>query len=211
MKKRNAALVVVVVGSLGLLAAANLLHSFGGVNYYAPQLTYNRSDIRAVAGVFSDIFVGRVVKKIGTQDGGGGPVSTLYSVIVVDSLKGDAKGTVTVRQLGGYHNFQWTVIEGDLGEVSPIFDRKKLKESFLQPGETYLLVTSYSSEKDRYTMGWGPEPTRPLNIDSSATDAEARVAAAQDAYVKDMIEAIADPKDPNDSEKGTNRKKQNNE
>ena len=64
---------------------------------------------------------------------------TQFSVEILNSIKGDLGGTVTVSQSGGYDRFEGrgVRVEGD---------------PLLQPGQQRLFVTSYDAQEDWYII-----------------------------------------------------------
>lgn len=86
-------------------------------------------DDRQVAHFADDIFVGRVAKVLTADEDA---TRSRFSVQVVHSLKGEARGERVVRQLGGQFGNEVVVVEG---------------EELLQVGRLYLLATSDSLEE----------------------------------------------------------------
>lgn len=103
------------------------------------------TDERQLVGFATNVFVGRVVEKVGAE---GAPLSgpgdqvmprTQFSVAVLENIKGDLSGEVTVSQTGGYDGSE---------------DRRvRVKgDPLLQPGQQRLFVTSYDGQEDWYTI-----------------------------------------------------------
>lgn len=114
------------------------------VNY-----AFEPTDERQLVGFATNVFVGRVVEKVGTE---GAPLSgpgdramprTQFSVAVLNNIKGDLGGQVTVSQTGGYDRVtdRQVRVEGD---------------PFLTPEREYLLITSYDREEGWYTIAAQP-------------------------------------------------------
>jgi hypothetical protein len=106
---------------------------------------FEPSDKRQLVGFATNVFVGRVVEKVGTE---GAPLSgpgdevvprTQFSVEVLKNIKGDLSGHVTVSQTGGYD-------KAESGEVRVEGD------PLLKPGQEHLFVTSYVREEDWYAI-----------------------------------------------------------
>nr|MDQ5818384.1 hypothetical protein [Actinomycetota bacterium] len=98
------------------------------------------TDERQLVGSATNVFVGRVIGKVGAE---GAPLSgpgervvprTQFSVVVLENIKGDLGGEVTVSQTGGYDKSvgREVRIEGD-----PI----------LKPDQELLFATSYNPEE----------------------------------------------------------------
>ena len=117
-----------------------------GCGAVSPRMTsswsFDQSDIRKVVGVSSHIFVGRVVAEVGNEgiptSGGDTVPRTQFSVEVLENVKGELSGTVTVNQMGGADDGGINVaLEGD---------------TLLEVGRTYLLATWYSSDDNWYSI-----------------------------------------------------------
>ena len=103
------------------------------------------TDEEQLVGFASNVFVGRVVGKVGAE---GAPLSgpgdevvprTQFSVAVLKNIKGDLRGEVTVSQTGGYDSVQGrgVRVEGD---------------PMLEPGQQRLFVTSHDEREGWYTI-----------------------------------------------------------
>ncbi len=134
--KLNTFLVFLIVA--GLLGTA---FYFFQVNYFDAEqgITHidyaiNISDDRELVGFASDVFIGKVIEQVSTSKE---PyLQTHFSVEVIETIKGNATGTVIVNQFGGYeYVFVWKYLS--LGEG----------DELLQPGETYLFVTKGNDER----------------------------------------------------------------
>lgn len=94
---------------------------------------FDGAETRKLVGFATHVFVGRVVRAIGTDSlpdtAPGGPETpvTRFAVEVGENIKGRAGGTVTVNQMGG-HDSEGTLM---LFEGDPL----------LVPGQEYLFVT----------------------------------------------------------------------
>ena len=84
-------------------------------------------DARRLVGFAEDVFFGEVLDAGKTSDGEPLP-QTDYQVQVVDTIKGDAAGVVTVTQEGGYvaERNELRLMEGD---------------TLIEPGHVYLFAT----------------------------------------------------------------------
>jgi hypothetical protein len=111
------------------------------------EVALDPQDERQVVGGSTDVFFGRVIGRTGSEAAPQfGPrglqnPQTQYAVEVTQIVKGDATGTVTVNQLGGY---------GDDGQAD--FPRVPGGDGFLEAGREYLLATKYVEEKDWYQI-----------------------------------------------------------
>jgi hypothetical protein len=134
------------------------------------------TDERQLVGTATNVFVGRVIGKAGAE---GAPLSgpgdrvvprTQFSVVVLENIKGDLGGEVTVSQTGGYdksvgHEVR---IEGD-----PI----------LKPGQELLFATSYNPEEGWYTIAAQPFGTVPIEDQQQRTDLVERFEQAREQRI----------------------------
>ena len=130
---------------LGTLLCAIAVTGCGAaVPQTAGSWSFDHEDIRKVVGASNHIFVGRVVAVVGRK---GIPTSgpgnefipqTQFSVEVLENIKGELSGTVTVNQMGGTDaSGAVVVVEGD---------------TLLEVGKTYLLATWHSSDDGWYSI-----------------------------------------------------------
>jgi hypothetical protein len=119
--------------------------SSGDVINMEVDYAFEPSNKRQLVGFATNVFVGRVVEKVGAE---GAPLSgpgdevvprTQFSVEVLKNIKGDLNGQVTVSQTGGYD-------KAESGEVRVEGD------PLLKPGQERLFVTSYVREEGWYAI-----------------------------------------------------------
>jgi hypothetical protein len=116
-------------------------------NGTAKAVALEPQDERQVVGGSSDVFFGLVIERTGSEAGppvgprGAREPQTQYAVEVTQIIKGDATGTITVNQTGGY---------GDDGSLE--FPRVPGGDRFLEARREYLLATQYVEEKDWYQI-----------------------------------------------------------
>lgn len=134
---------------IGPVIAASLALGIFGPNYFLnnpPENPIIRTmetntviDIynpREVVGFSDNVFLGKVIKQVGTKSLNGYP-ETQFEVEVLDNIKGELKGTIKVNQQGGYD-----------GEYLILMEDDKL----LVEGQTYLFATRYLKEENWYTV-----------------------------------------------------------
>ena len=130
---------------------------------------FDVSDDRLLVGFADDVFVGRVLGKVGEE---GRPTSdpdhtiaqTQFAVEVIEGVKGNPAGTATVNQLGGHQEYaadrdypEFGVRKGDRVRELVLFDGDPL----LEPGREYLLVTKRNPREGRHEIaaaGFGDVP-----------------------------------------------------
>lgn len=98
--------------------------------------TFDVSDPNRLVGWADSVFVGKVVEQFGTKSLGGLP-ETQFKVEVMDTIKGDVKGTVIVNQQGGYEGKELVLVEND---------------PLLENGKSYLFITKYLKEEKWHTL-----------------------------------------------------------
>ncbi len=134
------------------------------------------TDERQLVGSATNVFVGKVFGKAGAE---GAPLSgpgdrvmprTQFSVVVLENIKGDLGGEVTVSQTGGYDKSvgREVRIEGD-----PI----------LKPGQELLFATSYNPEEGWYTIAAQPFGTVPIEDEQQRTDLVERFEQAREEQI----------------------------
>lgn len=120
------------------------------VDHIETLAAFDTSDERKLVGFADNVFVGRVEERVGDEplesqvvpdpDGPEGPApstpQTQFSVEVLDNVKGQLNGTVTVSQTGGRVPGENAVA---LNNDDPL----------LQPGQTVLFATRFDSGR-----GW---------------------------------------------------------
>lgn len=144
------------------------------------QYAADFSDDKVLVGASHNIFVGKVVRQIGTKDLGIGP-ETQFEVDVIDNIKGDLKGTVTVDEQGGYENGTLYVVDDDTASTA-----KDGSGYLLQTGSTYLLATRYNSNQDWYTLNSYPTASKLLSSDANVPDASLVALAESDPRVQQL-------------------------
>ena len=106
-----------------------------------PAYVTDLSNDNKLAGLADNVFFGQVTDKSGQSRVKGLP-ETQFIVTVLENLKGDLSGTVTVNQQGGRQtNGTKFRVQGD--------------PDLLEPGKSYLLVTRSNTAGDRHTNAPG--------------------------------------------------------
>lgn len=107
---------------------------------------FDVTDDRLLVGFAKNVFVGRVTKKAGSDDSvSSGIPYTLFSIQVLENVKGNLDGAITVAQAGGYDPAAGCVMLMDGDEL-------------LKPGQDVLFVTRYDGRNRRHqitTSGYG--------------------------------------------------------
>ncbi len=139
----------------------------GGEAHYPSDF----SDDRNLVGVSQNIFIGKVIGQVKTEDS-----YTQFAVQVIDNVKGNLQGTVNVGVTGGYRNGVFYVHEGN---------------TWLDSGATYLLATRYRSIDGSYRLitfnsdvSW-----KLLSEDSGLATAQLQALAQNDSRVKQLTAA----------------------
>lgn len=122
---------------------------------------FDVDDDRKLVGTADHVFIGRVLRKVGDE---GQPTSdsemdleqTQFAVEVLENIKGNLSGIATVNQDGGYAEYrankdypEYGVRKGDRVRELILVDGDPL----LKPGREYLLVTTFSSQRDWLQIG----------------------------------------------------------
>ena len=170
-------LALAVVGA-GFVLGSILAKGSSGTNVVEVDVAYafEPTDERQLVGFATNVFVGRVIGKVGAE---GAPLSgpgeqvmprTQFYVAVLENIKGDLGGKVTVSQTGGYDKSlgREVRIEGD-----PI----------LKPGQELLFVTNYNPEEGWYTIAAQPFGTVPIEDQQQRTDLVRRFEQAREQQI----------------------------
>jgi hypothetical protein len=134
------------------------------------------TDEEQLVGFATNVFVGRVVEKVGAEgaplSGPGGEVvpRTQFSVAVLENIKGDLGDEVTVSQTGGYDGSEdrRVRVEGD---------------PLLRPGQQGLFVTSHDEREGWYTIVAQPFGDVRIESESQRTDLVEKFERARRAQV----------------------------
>jgi ribosomal protein L7/L12 len=133
------------------------------------SFAFDVSDDRKLVGHADDVFVGLVLRRAGeeglpTSDLGMEMAQTQFAVEVLENIKGELSGAVTVNQLGGYEVYpanrdypEHGVEKGELVREIILVDDNPL----LEPGSQYLFVTNPNLGKEWHQIvaqGFGNLP-----------------------------------------------------
>jgi hypothetical protein len=140
------------------------------------RYAFDAMEPRELVGFATNVFVGQVVEEAGSE---GAPLTgpgeravprTQFSVEVLKNVKGDAEGTVTVSQTGGYDEEEGreVLVEGD---------------SLLQPGKKYLFATSYDREEGWYAVVAQPFGDMLVEGEARRRDVEERFEQAEEEQI----------------------------
>ncbi len=147
-----------------------------GASSIEVRYAFDAMDPRELVGFATNVFVGQVVEEAGSE---GAPLSgpgeivvprTQFFVEVLKNVKGDAEGTVTVSQTGGYDEEEGREVrvEGD---------------SLLEPGKKYMFVTSYNPEEEWYVVVAQPFGDVLVEGEARRRDVEERFEQAEEEQI----------------------------
>jgi len=127
------------------------------------------SNNQILMGASHNVFIGKVLAQVGTNDFMGDP-ATQFSVQIIDNIKGDLNNTVVVNQSGGYKDgVLYVMDEGG---------------ALLQPGATYLLATRYDTDAHYYTLNPHENASKLVSTDNALSIAALRTLIAKDPKVR---------------------------
>ena len=149
---------------------------------------FDIANTKALVANSHNVFVGRVVKQIGTEIEYGGLPLTKFSVEVISNIKGDLRGVVTVGQAGGYKHGKLYVMSGDTMSGSEA-DEKSAEAHLLQPGATYILAVRTDYENKVSEISAPPYDRALISSDKGLSIAQLKTAAAQNARVQEFMKA----------------------
>jgi hypothetical protein len=142
---------IVVIGLVGTGLRTNIIKLPIVKKTISPISLLDTRDDRNVVGAAENVFIGKVIKQTGTGKDKFGFLYTQFEVEVIDNIKGNLSGKVTVEQSAGYINgVLYTVEDGGDGYFEPTGERSGF--SLLKSGATYLLVTGYNTDTLNYYL-----------------------------------------------------------
>jgi hypothetical protein len=170
------------------LCDRNLYNSANPVTMHA-SLAANYADDRVLVGASHAIFIGKVLRQVGTKERGFGP-ETQFAIQIIDNIKGNLKGIVTLDQMGGIRRGVLYITD-DGG----ILSQKDEIDYMLRPGYTYLFATRYNEGENWYTLNSFHTAKKLLSIDENATpealktlvESDTRVHALKEAYPHELL------------------------
>src|SRR3989344_1405046 len=127
------------------------------------------------------VFIGKVVGQVGNKKRLSYP-ETQFEVEVISNIKGSLAGSVVVNQEGGYQDGVLYVVSG--GDV--VGPSRGAEDYLLQPGNTYLLATRYSSQENWYTLNSHPSASKLVSGNSSLTKTQLEEIAKSDSRAKEL-------------------------
>lgn len=160
---------------------------------------FDISDERALVGSADNVFVGRVLRaedKVSSSDTSIAPVpQSQFDVEVIENVKGDLSGTVTVNQAGGYVEYSADrdypedgVEKGDRVRELILVDGDPL----LEPEQEYMFLTAYDQKNSWHEL-----------VASRVGDIELDDQAKREAVVETYKKAKREQYDPTDVASGS--------
>lgn len=147
--------------------------------YAESSYAHNISDDRVLVGFSDNVFIGRVIEKTGSEsntpppeaDSPGFSPQTQFSVEVLENVKGNLSGTVTVSQYGGYEEL--------FGVEVPFWKNLVDGDELLRSGQTYLFVTRYNERDGWHSIVANNYGDLPIQ---NQTDYEKKLERFEEAY-----------------------------
>ena len=175
---------VFTVGAFAAAFHSNVIHLPFQADVHTQNVVDFQND-KALMGASHNVFVGRVVKQVGTKTRVEVP-ETQFSVEVVSNIKGNLTGTVVVDQFGGYKNGVLYVVDGESAHELDGTTAGAVGSTtgLLEIGKTYLFATRYSVDEKWYTLISDPAAKKMLSGDFAK---DSRVIALQKAYKNEIL------------------------
>jgi hypothetical protein len=175
---------VFTIGAFAAAFHANVIHFPFQADVHTQNVVDFQND-KALMGASHNVFVGRVVKQVGTKTRVEVP-ETQFSVEVVSNIKGNLTGTVVVDQFGGYKNGVLYVVDGESAHEVDGTTAGAVGSTtgLLEIGKTYLFATRYSVDEKWYTLISDPAAKKMLSSDFAK---DSRVIALQKAYKNEIL------------------------
>lgn len=146
-------LLVVIAGLIGtgfFVMQTNGDQSGSEISDGHADFVINVTDDRELVGAVHNMFIGKVIAQTGNKpntpppEAGNTPgfsPQTQFSVEVLENIKGNLNGKITVSQYGGY-------VEKDGANQLVLYEGDKL----LEPGKTYLFATRFNEIDEWHTI-----------------------------------------------------------
>lgn len=141
---------IIFVVLAGLIGTGFLVMQTNEISYGHADSVINVTDDRELVGAVHNVFIGNVIAQTGNKpntpppeagDTPGFSPQTQFSVEIMENIKGNLNGTITVSQYGGY-------IEKDGVNRLVLIEGDKP----LEPGKTYLFATRFNDIDGWYTI-----------------------------------------------------------
>jgi len=140
---------IIFLASAAILVACTLfgynkctvsdISDISDITYIHSTLVTDLSDDRKLAGIANNVFIGKVISKVGDKKLDIIP-ETQFNVQVLENIKGNLKGNIMVNQQGGY--------EGGNDKKLVLMENDKM----IEPGKVYLFATRYNVAEKWYTL-----------------------------------------------------------
>jgi|SRR5665648_16793 len=137
---------------IGFIGAGFLVAQIGNeISYFHIDYAVDVTDDRALVGIADNVFIGKVIAQTGNKpntprpeagDVSGFSPQTQFSVEILENIKGNLTGTITVSQYGGYERKIIVVKQLVLG----------VGDKLLEPDKTYLFITGYNDINRWHTI-----------------------------------------------------------
>ncbi len=153
------------------------------ISYMDLVLPTDLADDRKLVGYSQNVFVGRVIKQVGSKSPIAYIPKTQFRVDIIFNIKGGLQGAVVVSQSGGYRNGVLYVVRG--GDV---YGPSGMDGAayFLRPGVTYLFATRYRNQENWYDLIAFPTASKIISDDSVLSVSQLQVLAANNSRVKGL-------------------------
>lgn len=151
-------LVLAIAGAIVVAANATpgaAQEDAGSIAHAHADYPFDTGDERLVVGVADNVFVGKVVKRVGAK-GNHVPGSSIeqprtqFAVRVEENIKGELPGNVVVSQLGGQVEYDATADFPEAGVKKGQRVREKVlfnDDPLLEPGREYVFSTGFVPEE----------------------------------------------------------------
>jgi hypothetical protein len=163
---------IAVIIALGLYFNIVKLPCFGHVIYV--EYIGGLDDDRVRMGMSDFVFVGKVIEKKGYKKNSFVTPFTLYTVEVVDNIKGELSGNITAAQMGGYH----------FGVPYQISGAAEIKT-----GGIYLIAARYNEKEDWYVVDTHQSGSHLISENQDLSLEELKILAQSDEKYKNWQEA----------------------
>jgi len=151
-----------------------------------PQYAFKPSDTKQLVKNTDSIFIGKVVKQTGEKQIGGFSYP-VFSVQVIESVKGDAFGTVDVVQADvRYRDKKVYVSEGDIS----ISGEMNLDKILLKQGSAYIFTALYVKDDHQYGISIAPYDRTLITNISTSSESQIKTEAGRNPRIKELRSVV---------------------
>lgn len=148
----NYKIIIALILLIGFIGAGFIVAQIGNeISYFHIDHVVDVTNDHALVGIADNVFIGKVIAQTGNKpntpppeagDTPGFSPQTQFSIEILENIKGNLNGTITISQYGGYERRIIIVKNLVLG----------VGDKLLEPDKTYLFITGYNEIDGWHTI-----------------------------------------------------------